>query len=153
MPAPVWAERVVRDAARIHRRRPPLLRWRTWRRLHSAGSACSANSKEDGAISIVSGRNPLDQRLVLCHELAHWLGRAGEGHTDAFWRRAWHLYRRFRVPVYYALAREGDYAGAVEAYRKHLDRRRQTNTTKQRRTVTAIARRRLRAPATTKHRR
>jgi hypothetical protein len=61
---------------------------------------------------------------VLCHELAHWLGRPGEGHSLAFWRRAWQLFRRYRVPMYYALAREGEFQGAIEAYRKELAARR-----------------------------
>lgn len=142
MSAPAWAERVVRDTARLHRRRPPRLRWRAWRRVRSAGSAGDGGYGEDGAISIAAGRDPIDQRLVLCHELAHWLGRAEEGHTEAFWRRAWRLYRRHRVPVYYALAREGDYAGAVEAYRRHLEQRRQNGPKKPGRSRSAAGRRR-----------
>ena len=75
----------------------------------------------DGAgISIAAGRDRVDQRLVVCHELAHWLGKPDEGHTIEFWLRAWRLYRRYRVPVHYALAREGAYEGAVQAYRKLL---------------------------------
>jgi hypothetical protein len=88
----------------------------------------------NGTISVVAGRDPLDQRLVLCHELAHWLGPPNQGHSQAFWRRAWQLYRRYRVPIYYALAREGDFQGAIETYRKQLAvRRRKSNTAQRRR--------------------
>jgi hypothetical protein len=127
MPAPEWAENIVRDAARRRRRRPADLRWRRSRRRRSAGSADSPEGLTNGTISIVAGRDPVDQRLVLCHELAHWLGPPNDGHSPAFWRRAWQLFRRYRVPIYYALAREGDFHGAIEAYRHELARRRNGN--------------------------
>lgn len=78
----------------------------------------------------MAGRDPVDQRLVLCHEIAHWLGAPKEGHSPAFWRRAWRLYRRYRVPIYYALAREGDFHGAIEAYRHDLRARRSATSKK-----------------------
>jgi hypothetical protein len=74
-------------------------------------------------VSVAAGRDPVDQRLVLLHELAHWLGRPDEGHSLNFWLRAWRLFRRYRVPVHYALAREGAYEGAVQAYRRLLKKR------------------------------
>ena len=123
MNAPVWAERIVREVARGRRRRPPELRWRRTRRLRSAGSADSPVRAGVGGISIAAGRDPVDQRLVLCHELAHWLSRPDEGHTRAFWLRAWRLYRRYRVPIHYALAREGEFEGAVQAYKRLLRQR------------------------------
>jgi len=119
MPAPDWADRIVREVARRRRLPPPLLRWRTTRRRRTAGSADS-HLRKHPAISIAAGRDPVDQRLVLLHELAHWLSKPDEGHSIAFWTRAWRLFRRYRVPVHYALAREGAYDGAVLAYRKLL---------------------------------
>jgi len=121
--APAWAERIVRDVARARRRPAPILRWRKTRRRRSAGSADSHLHK-DPVVSMAAGRDVVDQRLVLLHELAHWLGRPDEGHTHAFWVRAWRLFRRYRVPVHYALAREGEYEGAVQAYRELLKRSR-----------------------------
>ena len=123
MPAPPWAERIVKDVARARRRRPPAIRWRRARTRRSAGSADSHLSWNGGGVSVAAGRDPVDQRLVLLHELAHWLGHPGEGHNRAFWTRAWKLYRRYRVPIHYALAREGEYDGAVQAYRELLRRR------------------------------
>ncbi len=123
MSAPAWADRIVREVARARRRPPPTVRWRRRRSLRSAGSADSHQHRDGGVVSVAAGRDPVDQRLVLCHELAHWLGRPGEGHTLAFWMRAWRLYRRYRVPTYHALAREGAFNGAIEGYRRLLRRR------------------------------
>jgi hypothetical protein len=123
MPAPDWADRIVREVARARRRPAPALHWRRSRRRRSAGSADSYMRKHP-AISVVAGRDVVDQRLILLHELAHWLGPPGEGHSMAFWIRAWKLFRRYRVPVHYALAREGAYEGAVQAYKKSLNSRR-----------------------------
>lgn len=123
MSAPAWANRIVRDVARSRRLRPPLVRWRQTRRRRSAGSADSHKLRHGGAISVTAGLDLMDQRLVLCHELAHWLGKPDEGHSPAFWKRAWRLYRRYRVPVYYALAREGAFDGAVQAYKELLKNR------------------------------
>ena len=119
MGAPAWAERIVREVARARRRPAPILRWRRARTRRSAGSAHS-HLQENGSVSIAAGRDPVDQRLVLCHELAHWLSAPDEGHTQTFWSRAWKLYRRYRVPIHYALVREGQYEGAVQAYRAQL---------------------------------
>jgi hypothetical protein len=53
-----------------------------------------------GAITVRAGSDPLDQRLTLLHELAHWLtpvrrrrGRTPH-HDRAFYRTAFELYRR-----------------------------------------------------------
>ena len=124
MNPPAWAERIVRQVARSRRRRPPELRWRRTRRLRSAGSADSPVRAGVGGVSIAAGRDPVDQRLVLCHELAHWLGPPDEGHSLTFWLRAWRLYREYRVPIHYALAREGEFEGAVQAYKWLLRERR-----------------------------
>lgn len=124
MSAPAWAERIVREVARARRRPAPALSWRRTRRRRSAGSADSHTFDDRAGISIAAGRDPIDQRLVVCHELAHWQGKPDEGHTIEFWLRAWRLYRRYRVPVHYALAREGAYEGAVQAYRKLLSSKR-----------------------------
>jgi hypothetical protein len=126
VPAPAWADRIVREVARARRRPAPELRWRRARTRRSAGSADSYLHK-DAVISIVAGRDVVDQRLVVCHELAHWLGEPDEGHTLKYWLRAWKLYRRYRVPIHYALAREGGYEGSVQAYRIQLRKARSNN--------------------------
>jgi hypothetical protein len=123
MKPPAWAERVISEVARSSRRSPPEMHWRSTRRRRSAGSACDEPSGEADTISIAAGRDPIDQRLVVCHELAHWLVGPADGHSPRFWRRAWQLYRRFRVPIHYALAREGEYTGAIVAYERSTKRR------------------------------
>lgn len=118
MPAPDWAERMVKEVARRRRQPAPAIYWRQTRRRRSAGSADSF--RRGNCVSMAAGYDPVDQRLVLLHELAHWLGTPDEGHSPQFWARAWNLFRRYRVPVHYALAREGEYEGAVLAYKKFL---------------------------------
>lgn len=39
-----------------------------------------------------------DVMLVLLHELAHWLGPRGEGHSREFWLRAVSLYKQYGIP-------------------------------------------------------
>ena len=62
---------------------------------------------------VVSAR--ADQKIVLLHELAHWL-TPGEHHSHRFWDKAWELFHRYRVPIRYAKLREGAYRkGALVA--------------------------------------
>ena len=62
-----------------------------------------------------------EQKIVLLHELAHWLLPVGEHHSPAFWDKAWSLFRRYRCPIKVALAREGNYLkGAVAAYHRSI---------------------------------
>lgn len=69
-----------------------------------------------GRIHVTAGSNTRDQRLVLLHELAHWLLPPGEHHSERFWTLAFLLYRRYGVPLRYAEQRERDYrVGAVKA--------------------------------------
>jgi hypothetical protein len=46
------------------------MRWRHARRPASSG----LTRRSAGSISVTAGTDPLDQRLTLLHELAHWLG-------------------------------------------------------------------------------
>ena len=70
-------------------------------------------------VHVTAGSDRKDQKLVLLHELAHWLLPAGEHHGADFWDKAWELYRRYKVPIRYAKAREGNYRkGAIAAYRR-----------------------------------
>jgi hypothetical protein len=107
---------MVKEVARRRRQPAPAIYWRQTRRRRSAGSADSF--RRGNCVSMAAGKDPIDQRLVLLHELAHWLGKPDEGHSLDFWVRAWKLFRRYRVPMHYALAREGEYEGALVGYRK-----------------------------------
>jgi hypothetical protein len=68
-----------------------------------------------------------DQKLVLLHELAHWLVQAG--HTRTFWETAFALYRRYNVPLRYAFKSEKHDKKARAAYRR-LRRAAKTRRTK-----------------------
>ena len=69
-------------------------------------------------IHVTAGTDRKDQKLVLLHELAHWL-TPGEHHSARFWDKAWELYRRYKVPLRYARVREGSYRkGALVAARR-----------------------------------
>jgi hypothetical protein len=107
--APDWARALVATVCAAASRPEPQLAWR--RRRHSTSSGVTRRG--DGAISLVAGSDPLDQRLTLLHELAHWLApmprrrrRRIPHHDAAFYAVAFDLYRRHGIPDHAALAGE-----------------------------------------------
>jgi hypothetical protein len=117
----------------------PELRWRHRPGLTTSG--CCGKTR----ITVRAGRDRTDTKLVILHEVAHFVtpdevrettlkgvidAQSGKEigdfkvtrrlyHTDTFWDTAWRLYRWAKIPVRYALQREGEYkAGAVLAYRR-----------------------------------
>jgi hypothetical protein len=114
MSPPTWAEALVARVCADAGVAPPRLAWRQRRGEHSTGVARHG----DGSIAVRAGRDALDQRLTLLHELAHWLtppaprrpraGRRGAAphHGLAFYRTAFALYERHGVPVADALRLE-----------------------------------------------
>lgn len=107
--APGWARSLVLQVCSEAGAPLPRLAWRTRDRPTSSG----VTRQSVGGISLVAGRDPMDQRLTLLHELAHWLtplprrrrGRARH-HDEAFYTQAFALYRRHGVPDEVALAGE-----------------------------------------------
>jgi hypothetical protein len=101
MSAPAWADdlvaRVCADAAVP----PPRLSWRSRAGEHSTGVA----KRQLGVIAVRAGSYPIDQRLTLLHELAHWLTPAESRrrhrrvahHGRAFYATAFALYRRHGI--------------------------------------------------------
>ena len=108
MSAPGWALDLVAEVCADAGVRPPLLSWRTRRGEASTGLARRA----DGLVAVRAGRDPIDQRLTLLHELAHWLTPASRRrgrsvhHGRAFYAVAFALYRRNGLPVAEALRLE-----------------------------------------------
>jgi hypothetical protein len=107
--APDWARALVAAVCANASRPEPQLAWR--RRRHPTSSGVTRRS--DAAISLVAGSDPLDQRLTLLHELAHWLApmqrrrrRRIAHHDAAFYALAFDLYRRHGIPDHDALAGE-----------------------------------------------
>ncbi len=99
MSAPAWARDLVDFVCREAEVTPPRLSWRARRAEHSTGVA----RRDAGLISVRAGTDPVDQRLTLLHELAHWLARkprrrGGRHHGLAFYRIAFGLYRRHGIP-------------------------------------------------------
>lgn len=114
---PQWAQdltiRVALDEGR------DMLPELTWRR--SKCSECSSgHAMLDGRIVVTAGKLRRDQKLILLHELAHWLMPDDEHHGPSFWDKVWQLYHRYGVPIRYAKEREGNYRkGALAAYRRN----------------------------------
>lgn len=98
MSPPGWADDLVRAVCAEARVKPPRLAWRRRDDERSTGVA----RREAGSIAVRAGRDPLDQRLTLLHELAHWLSppprrRGAPHHGRAFYRVAFELYRRHGI--------------------------------------------------------
>jgi hypothetical protein len=96
MSAPAWAHDLVDAVCADAGVAPPRLLWRARRGGPSTGVA----RRSEGTISVRAGSDPLDQRLTLLHELAHWIapaarrGRRAVHHGRGFYRIAFDLYRR-----------------------------------------------------------
>ena len=100
MMPPRWAAELLATVCAGAAVAPPRLVWRARRAEHSTGVA----RRHDGVIAVRAGTNPVDQRLTLLHELAHWLSppprrRGGRSvhHGRDFYAIAFDLYRRHGV--------------------------------------------------------
>jgi hypothetical protein len=96
MSAPAWALDLVAAVCADAAVPPPRLLWRARHGEASTGVARRA----DRIVAVRAGSDPLDQRLTLLHELAHWLTPASRRrgrsvhHGRAFYAIAFALYRR-----------------------------------------------------------
>jgi hypothetical protein len=96
--APPWAEQLVAIVCAEAAVAPPRLLWRRRSGMPSTGVA----RRGDGTIAVRAGSDPVDQRLTLLHELAHWLTpparrRRAPHHGAAFYATAFSLYRRHGI--------------------------------------------------------
>jgi hypothetical protein len=115
--APEWADSLVGAVCADAGVAPPRLAWRRRRGEHSTGVA----RRGEGMIAVRAGEDPLDQRLTLLHELAHWLTpapprrhRRATHHGLSFYGTAFGLYRRHGIPDADALRLEsGRYASSL----------------------------------------
>ncbi len=96
---PHWARALVAEVCADARVAPPRLSWRRRDDEHSTG----VMRRSDDLVAVRAGRDPVDQRLTLLHELAHWLaatsrrGRRAVHHGRAFYSIAFELYRRHGI--------------------------------------------------------
>ena len=110
MMAPAWAAALLSEVCADAGVAEPSLRWRRAARVASSG----VTRWGAGTVAVTSGSDPIDQRLTLLHELAHWVapqlrrrrGRVAH-HDAAFYGVAFGLYERHGIPAAEALAREG----------------------------------------------
>jgi hypothetical protein len=117
MSAPAWARALVRAVCAEAGVPEPRLTWRARGAIASTGIA----RRSEGIVSVRAGSDPLDQRLTLLHELAHWIapaarrrGRRSVHHGRAFYSVAFDLYRRHGIPDADALRLEaGRYRSAL----------------------------------------
>ena len=117
MSPPAWAAELTAKVCADAGVEAPQLTWRRREDEHSTGIA----RRPAGIVSIRAGRDGLDQRLTLLHELAHWLApqvarRRGRSthHGRAFYAIAFELYRRHGIPDADALRLEsGRYRSAL----------------------------------------
>lgn len=99
MTPPAWASALVATVCEDAGVSPPRLAWR--RRAGEASTGVARRSA--GTIAVRAGADPVDQRLTLLHELAHWLSppprrRGSAHHGRTFYRTAFSLYDRHGVP-------------------------------------------------------
>jgi hypothetical protein len=94
---PAWALSLVADVCADAGVEAPRLLWRARR----AGPSTGVARRSEGTVAVRAGTDPLDQRLTLLHELAHWIapaprrrGRRSVHHGRAFYAVAFDLYRR-----------------------------------------------------------
>ena len=113
---PPWATSLVTVVCGAAGAPLPSVTWRHRRGPHSTG----VTRHHLGSITVRAGSDPLDQRLTLLHELAHWLtpvrrrpGRTPH-HDRAFYRAAFDLYQRHGLTADGALRLESArYPGAI----------------------------------------
>lgn len=103
-PVPAWAQDLVAQVCDEAGRQPP--RHVTWWRRSDPWSS-GHTSKGEGRIHVTAGTDERDQRLVVLHELAHWLSPPGHHHSRHFWQLTWTLYgEHMGEALPFAVARE-----------------------------------------------
>ena len=73
----------------------PIISWK--KAPHNASGV--AYARRGVIIRVHPSASPVRVKLVLLHELAHFLLPVGEHHSDRFWVLAWNLYRKFGLPI------------------------------------------------------
>lgn len=101
MKAPLWALQLADAVCADAGVAAPRLAWR----LRTTESSSGLTRRDLGVVSVRAGTDPVDERLTVLHELAHWLAPAPrrsrrgrtEHHGRAFYEVAFGLYRRHGV--------------------------------------------------------
>lgn len=111
MTEPEWAEPIIREVLFLHNRtKAPRIKWVSSKHGGSGVTYKRGTVRRNGwsykirrrrgtpdIVVRVCGKLGRD-KLVLLHELSHWLLRAGHHHDKTFWKKAWDLYFYFLTP-------------------------------------------------------
>ena len=121
-PAPEWAKCLIEDVCDAYNVPVPNYKWfigKRQDRLSTGWAYHHTSPYADRGIKINAGTEEAEQKIVLLHELSHWIGmEQGEHHNAKFWRRAFELYETYG-DIQAAIERECWRAGAhKEAKRK-----------------------------------
>ena len=91
MNQPDWGTEMIGQILLIKgRTKLPRIKWIQRRRFSSSG-VCYKDR-----IVICAGRDVGDAKMVLIHEMSHWLIRRGHHHDLKFWITAWELFYLFK---------------------------------------------------------
>jgi hypothetical protein len=127
---PAWArDLVLAVCVEAGAALPERVRW-SWRDRRPSSGVTRGQQR---MISVVAGSDPIDQRLTLLHELAHWLlppvpaprrrsvGRGRSVHHDRrFYELAFALYRRHGLTDAEALERESSHYPSALSHARAL---------------------------------
>lgn len=113
MQKPEWADQLIGEVLFYKgRKHPPQIRWVKRHRLCSSGVTYVRSKK----ITICVGSDMADAKMVVIHELGHWLLRQGHHHDIKFWLTVWELYYLFKDQLNWELVkrREFQYKGKAK---------------------------------------
>jgi predicted metal-dependent hydrolase len=107
MNTPKWAQDLAINAlvyleSKGHNIEVPPIRWRRSKYYKSSSGVCYQHHH----ITITAGKDRRDAKLVLLHELAHWVLPDREHHGNMFWRTVFDLYHWAKLPPRVCLNRE-----------------------------------------------
>lgn len=113
---PQWAIDLTKQVLADHHKPKRIeLVWEVRTNRVSSSGLCHYKSH----ITIVAGTDLFEQKLLLLHELAHWMLPYGVHHRWRFWKRAFGLYRRYGLDLADCLFREGkSYPMAFHYFRR-----------------------------------
>jgi hypothetical protein len=120
--APAWVQRRVAEVCQRYGVAEPEVTWRR-SKINSFSSGRAYNSEP--RFVVTAGSDARDRRLVLHHELAHYVAKQlygpDEAHSARFWAIAFDLYSEAKL-LRYAARREVEYAGAQAEVRRRFAR-------------------------------
>lgn len=107
MNPPKWAQELALSAlvyleTKGYKVEVPPIHWRHSKYNNSSSGICYQHKH----ITVTAGKDRRDAKLVLLHEIAHWVLPDKEHHGDNFWRLAFDLYRTNGLPVRVCINRE-----------------------------------------------